>query len=131
MEIDRLEHYIGERLKTLTDIIVYNKKSGDNKIFPYLVYKFYACNYNVRHRKDWILEVDYWQDSNDDTDILEASINVKNGRTVDEVDYIGLNNSTQNEVEGFYQCTIDFEGSIPDTEPNISRYNQRFILKVD
>lgn len=131
MEIDKLEYYIGERLKTLTDIQVYNKKVPDNKTFPYLVYKFYACNYAVRHRKDWILEIDYWQDSNDDTDILEASITVKNGRTVDEVDYVGLNNSTQNETEGFYQCHIDFEGSIPDTEPNISRYNQRYIIKLD
>ena len=131
MEIDKLEYYIGERLKNLTDIQVYNKKTSDNKVFPYLVYKFYACNYTVRHRKDWILEIDYWQDSNDDTDILEASINVKNGRTVDEVDYVGLNNSTQNETEGFYQCHIDFEGSIPDTEPNISRYNQRYIIKLD
>jgi hypothetical protein len=131
MEIDKLEYYIGERLKTLTDIQVYNKKVPDNKTFPYLVYKFYTCNYAVRHRKDWILEIDYWQDSNDDTDILEAAITVKNGRTVDEVDYVGLNNSTQNETEGFYQCTAEFEGSIPDTEPNISRYNQRFILKVD
>jgi len=131
MEIDKLEYYVGERLKTLTDIQVYNKKVPDNKIFPYLVYKFYTCNYAVRHRKDWILEIDYWQDSNDDTDILEAAITVKNGRTVAEVDYVGLNNSTQNETEGFYQCTAEFEGSIPDTEPNISRYNQRFILKVD
>lgn len=127
MEIDKLEYYIGERLKNLTDIQVYNKKTPDNKTFPYLVYKFYACNYTVRHRKDWILEIDYWQDSNDDTDILETAINIKNG--VGE--YVGLNNSTQNETEGFYQCTIDFEGNIPDTEPNISRYNQRFILKVD
>jgi len=128
MEIDKLEYYIGQRLSQLTDINVYNKKVPDRKdIFPYLVYKFYACNYTVRHRKDWILEIDYWQDSNDDTDILEAAISVKNG--VGE--YVGLNNSTQNETEGFYQCTIDFEGSIPDTEPNISRYNQRFILKVD
>jgi hypothetical protein len=127
VEVDRLEYYIGERLKALTDIQVYNKKTSDNKTFPYLVYKLNACNYTVRHRKDWILEIDYWQDSNDDTDILEAAINVKNG--VGEV--VGLNNSTQNETEGFYQCHIDFEGSIPDTEPNISRYNQRYIIKLD
>jgi hypothetical protein len=132
MEIDKLEYYIGQRLITLTDINVYNKKAPDkDDIFPYLVYKFYACNYSVRHRKDWVLEIDYWNDSNDDTNIIEASINVKNGRTIDEVNYIGLNKSTQNEVEGFYQCHIDFEGSIPDTEPNISRYNQRYIVKVD
>jgi hypothetical protein len=128
MEVDRLEYYIGERLKNLTDINVYNKKTPDlENIFPYLVYKLNACNYLVRHRKDWTLEIDYWQDSNDDTDILESASNVKNG--VGEV--VGLNNSSQNETEGFYQCHIDFEGNIPDTEQNISRYNQRFILKVD
>lgn len=130
MEIDKLEYYVGERLKDLTSINVYNKKAPDSpdvNIFPYLVYKLNACSYTERHRKDWILELDYWQDSNNDTAILEASINVKNG--VGE--YVGLNNSSQDEAEGFYQCHIDFEGNIPDTEPNISRYNQRYILKVD
>lgn len=131
MEINKLEYYIGERLKTLTDITVFNRKASNTSIFPYLVYKLASCNYTVRHRKDWILEVDYWQDSSDDTVILQEAINVKNGRTKDGIEYIGFNNSTQDEVEGFYQCTIDFEGSILDPEADISRYNQRYILKVD
>lgn len=134
LEINRLRYYISQRLLNLTDINIYNMKAPDSpeeRIFPYLIFRFYSCDYAVRHRKDWILEIDYWNDSNDDSDIIEAAINVKNGRTVDEVEYIGLNNSTQNESEGFYYCNINFESSIPDTEPNMSRYNQRYLVKVD
>lgn len=130
MDLDKLEYYIGQRLLTLTDIAVYNTKAPDDKTFPYVVFKFEACNYNFENRADWILELDFWNDSNDDTDIIDASITVKKGRTVDEVDYIGLDKSTQNESEGFYKCDIDFEGKIPDTEPNISRFNQRYLIKL-
>lgn len=127
MEIDRLKYYIAQRLNELSPINMYDSKPlGD---MPYGVFKFYTCNYAVRHRKDWILEIDYWDDNTDDSTVLSAAIAVKNGDEEEEI--IGLNNSTQDETEGFYQCTIEFEGEIPDTEQNISRYNQRYILKVD
>jgi len=131
MELSKLKYYISQRLLNLTDILVYNGKAPDDKVFPYVVFKFESCNYTVRQRKDWVLTLDFWQDSTDDTDILQAAENIKNGRSVGENDYIGLNNSTQNESEGFYKCEIDFEGEIPDTENDISRYNQRYIVKLD
>lgn len=127
MEIDRLKYYIAQRLNDLSPINMYDSKPLGN--MPYGVFKFYACNYTVRHRKDWILEIDFWDDDIDDSTVLSAAIAVKNGD--EDEDIIGLNNSTQSESEGFYYCTIDFEGEIPDTEQNISRYNQRYILKVD
>jgi len=127
MNIDKLKYYIGQRLITLTDINVYNSKVPDDATFPYVVFTFDACSYNTRHRKDWILTLDFWEDSNDETDILASAISIKDGTGL----IVGLNNSTQNEAEGFYQCTIDFEGELPSLEPDVSRYNQRYIIKVD
>jgi len=131
MEIDRLKYYIAQRLQELTSIGIYDAKvpNTNDITFPYCVYKLYACNYAVRHRKDWILEIDFWNDSDDDTEILSESIAVKNGD--EDSGVIGLNNSTQDEAEGFYKCEIEFEAEIPETEPGISRYNQRYLLKVD
>ncbi|MGD9276508.1 MAG: hypothetical protein PVJ67_05025 [Candidatus Pacearchaeota archaeon] len=131
MELIELKTYVKERLENLSNINVYDTKVPDEATFPYLVYKFNACNYLVRERKDWILELNFWNDSYDDSEILQAAEYVKNGRTEGETEYIGLNISTQNESEGFYYCHIDFESEIEDPEPNITRYNQRYILKVD
>lgn len=127
MELDRLEYYIGQRLKNLTDLSVYNWSSKKIASFPYLVFKFKPCNYVVRTRKDWVLELDFWDDKKDNSDLISASITVKNGRG----EYKGLHYSTQNESEGFYVCRIVFESPIEDPEPNIARYNQRYILQVD
>lgn len=131
MEVLTLETYIAQRLTNLSGINVYNRVAPDTATFPYLVFKLNACNYIVRHRKDWILELDFWNDSNDDSSIKQSAIYVKTGRTVGENIYIGLDNSTQSEAEGFYQCHIEFEGTIEDIENDISRYNQRYIIKLD
>jgi hypothetical protein len=132
MEIDKLVEYMKARIENLTDLTVYNKKSPtSNKVYPNVVFRFSTNSYNVRHRKDWILDIHYWNDSPDDDDIIQASIDIKNGRTVGETEYIGLNNSTQDENEGFYKCYIDFERDIPDPEPNISHYYQRYLVQVD
>jgi predicted metal-binding protein len=127
MELSDLKTYVKQRLEDLSNINVYDTKAPDNATFPYLVYKFSACNYLVRERKDWILELDFWNDSNNDSEILQAAEYVKNGRE----SYSGMNISTQNESEGFYYCHIDFEGEIEDPEHDITRYNQIYILKVD
>lgn len=128
MELIDLRLYIKARLLNLITIEkLYHKKAPDIATPPYIVYKFMPCNYNVRDRKDWQLEIDYWDDGSDDTDIVQQSIYVKNGRE----SYVGLNKSTQTEAEGFYRCEIEFESPIEDLEPNISRFNQRYLLMVD
>ena len=127
MEIDRLQYYIAQRLSSLTSINVYNSKVPDSATYPYVVFKFVASSNTVRHREDWILELDYWSNSNDDSAILQAAIYIKSGTDT----IIGLNNSTQNETEGFYYCVIDFEAELPTSESNISRYNQRFLIKAN
>lgn len=127
MELDKLKLYISARLSNLVTIEVTNKIALKKSTYPLLIYKFKPCTYNVRHRKDWILELDFWDNKIDDSDIIQQSIYVKNGR----LSYIGLNNSTQSEEEGFYVCEIEFESPIEEIEPGISRYNQRYLVKVD
>jgi len=126
MELDRLEYYISQRLLNLANITVYNTKAASTKVFPYLVFKFTACSHLYNNRADWILEIDYWNDSSDDTTILQAAIDVKKGR----LSFVGLDKSTQDEAEGFYKCDIEFEGKIIDTEPDVSRFNQRYLIKL-
>jgi hypothetical protein len=131
MELGKLKEYIKTRLSSLTDIGVYNGNVPETATFPYLVFKFPAANQIVRNRSDKIMEIDYWDDSNDDTDILEAARLVKNGKYSGTTLLVpGLDYSSQSETEGFYQCNLDFEGEIEDQESNISRINQRYILKV-
>jgi hypothetical protein len=131
LELDKLEEYVLQRLKNLTDISVYNTDVPSNKTFPYVVMMFTPCSYNVRHRKDWQLELNFWDNKKNNSDLIQASINIKNGRVVDDVEYKGLNNSTQVEDEGFYVANIEFESPISEPEPDICRYNQRYLIKVD
>lgn len=133
MNIDRLRYYISQRLLNLTDINVYNKKaeiSLNVSNFPYVVFILKSATHKDAGRKNWILELDFWNDSDDDSPILAASIDIKDGRTVDEIEYIGLDNSSQDEPEGFYKCDLDFEDDIPVLENDMSRFHQRYILQV-
>lgn len=131
LELDKLEEYVLERLKNLTDISVYNTDVPSNKTYPYVVMAFVPCSYNVRHRKDWQLELNFWDNKKNNSDLIQASIDIKNGKVVDDVEIIGMNNSTQVENEGFYVSNIEFESPIPEPEPDICRYNQRYLIKVD
>ena len=133
MELGKLKEYMAIRLSALTNIGVYNGNVPITATFPYLVFKFPAANQVVRNRSDKIMEIDYWDDTNDDTAILAASELVKNGKyAIDGITLLvpGLDYSRQSEAEGFYQCSLDFEGEIEDQESNVSRINQRYILKV-
>jgi len=131
VDLSELKYYISQRLVNLSGINVYDLNAPNNAEFPYLVYKFTSSSNTERKRIDWILELDYWDNTNDDTDILLAVKKVKNGiYDGDELIVPGLDYSYQYETEGFYQCFEEFQGEIPQPESNISRMNQRFLLKV-
>lgn len=132
MTLKQLKPYIYTRLNSLSGITVFDGKAPETAIFPYLVFKFPASNFNFRTRTDRILEIDFWDNTNDDSDILTASTQVKDGK-FDEHGILtvpGLNYSYQKETSGFYRAYIDFEGEIPDTSPEISRIQQRYILNI-
>jgi hypothetical protein len=133
LSLDKLKYYICQRLEALTDIGVYDAKPSDKAAFPYLIYTFTESDFTTRRRVDRYLEIDYWNNENDDSGILQASHLVKYGKyDVDGVTLLvpGLDFSQQNESEGFYHCYCDKENEIPDTEPNISRIYQRYVLKI-
>jgi len=118
---DQLKQYVGARLDELTSIGVYSKSPGEEKSFPYLVYKFSATSFLWQGREDKIVDIDFWDNKRDSSDILTASNLVKKG----------FNLYWQSEgVNGFYRSDIIFEGEIPDSDPNISRIQQRYLLKV-
>lgn len=127
MELDELEYYIGKRLESLTTFNVYNTNAPSDATPPYLLYTIDSCNYRERARKDWLLNLEFWDYKLDNSDLIDESKNVKNG--VDPI--VGLDRSTQVEVEGFYTCIIDFESIVPVPEHGITRYDQRYVVKVD
>lgn len=128
MVLTKLKYYIKQRLEEISGINVYEGNAPDNAVFPYLVFKFPSASNAFRvTRTDRIMEIDYWNDNNDDTSVLAASEIVRNG---DGDQKIGLDFSRQNEAEGFYKCYWDWEGEIPDPDKEIYHFQQRYILQV-
>lgn len=131
MELVNLKPYIKSRLESLVNIDVYEENPYGVATFPYLVFKIPSGTPIIDNRIDRILEIDYWSNSFDNSAVLEAAGVVKKGKYVDdELTVIGFDGSFQYETEGFYRSYLDFEGEIPDTEQNIYRINQRYILLV-
>jgi hypothetical protein len=123
MNLKSLKTYISQRLMSESGINVYSIKpptteSEDN--FPYLTYKFTSLSNDDSNQDNRILEIDYWSNNNDDGPILDASELVRQD----------FHYSWQSEIEGFFTMFLDFEGEIPDTEENICRINQRYLIKA-
>lgn len=122
----RLDNLVGDFMG------VYDGKAGTNATFPYLVFKFPNASNPARKQVHRRMEIDFWDNSADDSNILDGADIVKNGKYVDDIlSVVGLDFSTQDETEGFYSCWWEFEGEIPDTETDISRIQQRYVFKID
>lgn len=129
MTLERLKYHIKQRLSNLVDIGVYDGKVPNDAVFPYLVFRITDTSYLVRTRADRRLEINYWNDSNDDFDILEASNTVKKGKYINDILSVnGLDYSIEYNEDGFYKSYIEFESEIPDSEPYISRIQQRYVV---
>lgn len=122
MTLDDLGKYVGARFAELVSIGIYQDEhiEGNTDDFPYLVYKFPSSSNEVRNRTDWICEVDFWDNQNVKTNIRQSADLVRAG-----FDYY-----YQTEAEGFYHSYIIFYGVIPTDSPQLSRIQQRYILKV-
>ena len=124
-----LKTYIQSRLENLVNIDVHDNEPSGLSPFPYLVFKLPSGTPEVGNRIDRILEIDYWDNSLDKTNILEVAKIVKSGKYVNgTLTVTGFDYGWQCEAEGFYRSYLDFEGEIPDTDKNIYRINQRYIL---
>jgi hypothetical protein len=131
MTLKELKECVYTRLKILSGITVFDGKAPEDAVFPYLVYKLTSSNHNFRNRTDRVLDIDYWDNSNDDTALLTASDYVRKGRTIDGVQHFGLDYSWQTDTNGFFRSYVDFEGEIPEPSPGMSRMQQRYIINVD
>lgn len=130
MTLSELKLYVKARLVALSGITVYDGEADSEETFPYLCFHFPSTSFQYRNKDDRIMEIDYYNDSNDDTEILAAAEKVKNGTTVGVETVYGLDKSFQDESEGFYRCNIEFEGEIPTQEKNTCRFNQRYLFEV-
>ncbi|MFX1499416.1 MAG: hypothetical protein ACFFDH_00475 [Promethearchaeota archaeon] len=120
MDLDSLKEYIGDRIEELTSLTAYSKQANEGASYPYVIFILSSSSFPVRNRQDWICEIDFWDDTNDSSVIAAKAELLK----------AGFNYYWQSETEGFYQSHIIFEGEIPTGTPDISRINQRYLLKV-
>jgi hypothetical protein len=120
MVLSKLKEYVYARIQSLISIDVYNGIAPLEASFPYVTFNFTSSSYNYDTRADWVLELDFWNDTNDDTVLLSESELVKTG----------FNYYWQSEIDGFYSSYLDFESEIPTNEKDMSRINQRYLLKV-
>jgi len=131
MTLSELKLLVKARLVALSGITVYDGEADSEETFPYLCFHFPSASFQYRNKDDRIMEIDYYNDSNDDTEILAAAEKVRNGTTDDEGETVyGLDKSFQDESEGFYKCNIEFEGEIKTQEKNTCRFNQRYLFEV-
>jgi hypothetical protein len=120
MTFDNLQKYVIARIKELVTITVCQDEAGEFDNYPYVVVKFPSSDFKVRKRGDYILEVDFWNNSNDKSTIITQSDALKAG-----FDYYW-----QSESGGYYTSFIIFESGIPGGKENMSRIQQRYILKA-
>jgi len=124
MDFNYLKQYVGARLDELTTIGVHSKQAPETipgvSSFPYLIYLLSSSSWETRKRGDWICEIDFWDDQNDSSAIITAAEAIKAG-----FDYYW-----QSETQGYYQSHLEFYSEIPTGIPEMSRINQRYLLKV-
>ena len=131
MKLTDLSKYITTRLENLTGWSVYNKIVPDTALYPYIVYNLGHGDSEERSRITRNLEIDYYIDSTDNSDLLDMSEVVRRGKYVNDVLTVyGLDYSYQSENEGFYHCFHDWEDEIDTGETYISRFQQRYVLHV-
>lgn len=120
VELDKLKVYIARRIRALTNIGVYSGYVPSGTTYPYLTIRFPSSSIRYSKRIDRVLEIDYWDNTSNDTAILSASEAVKQG-----LDYMW-----GSEADGFFHCTLDFEGEFPPESASESHINQRYLVKV-
>lgn len=123
MTFSNLKKLVGDRINELTTLDIYGKQAPNNKdsvSYPYVVYLLGASSYPWINRSDWILTIDIWDNKQDSSTISAAADAIK----------AGFNLFWYSGTEGYYKSEITFMAEIPDVNPNISRIQQRYLIKV-
>lgn len=119
-DLSRLKELVYNALYNASGLSVYDMKIPVNTTFPFVVYKFLSSSNTVRNRTDYILDIDYWTDQNNQDVLSSAMIAVKNN----------FNYKWQSENDIMFQSHIEFEAEIPCVEENLTHFNQRYNVKV-
>lgn len=119
MEYNQLKKALGDWFTEILSIGI-SSKVPKKKVYPYLHYYLSSSDNPVRLRDDYILTCDFWDNSEDTTTIGEQAELIKTA----------LNYGWYKDDNGFFQSHIIFNAEIPETTPNISRHQQRYLLKV-
>lgn len=120
MQRKYLKKAIGDWITELTSGIGVCSKVPKKKVYPYIHFKFSSSSEMVRGRDDIIMECDFWDDSEESETIADQAELVKDG----------LHHGWYSDTNGFFHMYLDFYADIPDTTPNMSRIQQRYIIKV-
>jgi hypothetical protein len=117
MDFSELKKAVYNRINTLLTQNVYVKQAPENASYPYAVIKFPSSSKGVLWKQDWIIEIDFWDDTNDSTTVMTMSNAVKEGFDAYWADETNIN----------YRTYLDFEGEFPTDIPGMSRINQRYL----
>lgn len=136
MELINFKKYITIRLENLSGLPVYNGNAPLDAEYPFIIYYINATHPDTGRplTKTYApLQLEYWDNKNDDSNIINAACKVKSGQDVDGNDtgYIGLHGSFQSETEGFYKCYLDIDtDDILQNEDNTIMKSQKYDIHL-
>lgn len=120
MTRNNLKKILGDWITELTNNIGVVTKTPKKFSYPYIQISLNSSSNEVRLRDDIIVDIDFWNNSDSSEFISNQAELVK----------IGLNYAYYSDDNGFFQSHIIFEGDIMQDTPNMSRLQQRYLLKV-
>lgn len=129
MNFASFKKYVAARIDSVVSINVYTTKLPDKKIpdatiYPCLVITFQAIENENLIKEKWIVEINYWSVVNsgsiDSTNVLAALDAVKGS----------LHGGWQTESEGFFKSYLDTEFEVPDPQPGVYHFYQKYEFTV-
>lgn len=117
MDFDLLKKAVKARIEALVTQEVYKDEAEDNATYPYIIIKYPSSSNPFLWKQDWIIELDFWDNTSDDEVITSMSNTVKEG----------FNGYWQSSTGIAFRTYLDFEGEFPTDIPNMSRINQRYL----
>lgn len=116
MELDELKKAVYNRINALLTQSVYTKQAPEGAVYPYAVITFPSSSSPLLWKQDWIIEIDYWDDTNDSSTVTAMSHTVKTG----------FQGYWYSSTDVAFRTYLDFEGEFPTDLPELSRINQRY-----
>lgn len=117
MDFDLLKKAVKTRIEALIEQNVYKDEAPDDADYPYVIVKYPSSSSPYLYKQDWVIELDFWDNTSDDETVTSISNTVKEG----------LNGYWQSGTGIAFRTYLDFEGEFPLDIPNMSRINQRYI----